>query len=385
MTVDPENCRHPVTAFALRRIPTPIKFVPEDRKEEYERALAPLTPRRRRIVMDGVVDIWREQYINPVVGEKFIGFIEAKLEKGEYDEFTDSQKFANQLSLDAVIFDKHALVIFREPHPPEEPSRKKTNAKETNDGPDEKNKCAEMYDRFKKANFAFDEPLVERIGTKRLGILSMEGFVPIDVPPNRTNCLEIIEAISSVVSQIAGTDALIIDLRSNTGGSPFTVALVESYLLGDGEDDTIHLFDELFRNGTIHSSIDTVPASKLPSHSARFGSSKPLFLLTSKKTVSAGEMFAYNLQVCKRACAVISWDRTTMGAGNGGGSGPRFVAEEEFGKEWWVVLAPDVTMKFSITGTGWEGVGVVTDNLVGKDEGVMHVARRMAKEALGLD
>jgi hypothetical protein len=161
MTVDPKHDGHPVTVFELRRIPTPVRFVPDARKEEYERALAPLTPKRRRVVVEGIVDVFREQYINPVVGEKFISFIESKLEKGEYDTFTDSQKFAKQLSLDAFVFDKHARVLFHEPHPPEEPSKAQIHAEETNDRADEKKRCAEMYHRFKKDNFAFDEPLIE--------------------------------------------------------------------------------------------------------------------------------------------------------------------------------------------------------------------------------
>lgn len=338
MTVDPENDRHPVTHFEIDRVPTPLKFVPDDRREEYERTLAPLTPRRQRIVVEGISDVFREIYVSPVVGEKLIGFLEAKLEKGEYDKFTDSQLFANQLIQDARIFDKHAGILFREPHPPKEPNNKQTDAEGANNRVDENKRCTEMYDRLKKVNFAFDEPVIEQIGTKRLGILSMEGFVNIEMGPGMPNCTEIIEAISSLVSQIADTDALIIDLRSNTGGSPETVALIESYLLGgDGEDDIVHLDDQVDRNGTVKRSYYSVPPSRLPSNSARFGSSKPLFILTSKRTLSAGEWMAYDLQVLKRARTIISQDRTTVGAGNSVGSGVRFIAEEEFGKEWWVV------------------------------------------------
>lgn len=47
--------------------------------------------------------------------------------------------------------------------------------------------------------------------------------------------------------------------------------------------------------------------------------------------------------------------------------------------------APDLTIRSPISGTGWEGVGVVTDVLDGKNQDVMVVARNMAKGSLGLD
>lgn len=385
MTVDPKNSKHPVIKFDIDRTHTPLKFVPDDRREEYERALAPLTPQRRRVVVEGILDVFREIYVNPVVGKELIGFLEVKLEGGDYEIFTDSEEFARQLLKDTRSFDLHSGVLFREPHPPEESKNRRSTVEKSNGDDDDNKKCAELYDRFKKINFAFDKPSIEPIGTKRLGILRSEGFIPLGVRPGM-NCTEMVEAIGSLVSQIADTDALIIDLRFNTGGSLENIALIESYLVGgDGEDDIVHLFDVVDRNRTVKQSIYTLPPSKLPPNTTRFGPSRPLFVLTSKRTLSAGEAMAYDLQVHKRARAIISRDKTTAGAGNGAKSGPRFIAEEEFGKEWWVVLAPDVTLVSPVTGTGWEGVGVIADVVVGKDEDVMDVARDMARKALDLD
>lgn len=92
---------------------------------------------------------------------------------------------------------------------------------------------------------------------------------------------------------------------------------------------------------------------------------------------------AYEMQAFKRACAIISKDETTAGAGNLC-RGPRFVAEEEFGGRWWVAMIPQMTPRHAITGKNWEGVGVISDVIVDEGEDELEVARRMAVETLGL-
>lgn len=383
MAVDPEDGNHPVTKFDIHPTNTPLKFVPDDKKEEYERALAPLTQEKRRLVIKEIVEVLRKEYINPDNGEKIISVFEANEKKGEYDRFTDSEEFAIQLSDDAGALDKHIRIIFHEPPP----ARKDRDDGKEGDV-DEKKKCPpELYDHLKEMNFGFNSRTIESIGTKKLGILDIRGFVPLG-PKEAPNCTEIVETIGTFMSEIADTDALIIDLRANHGGAPDTVAFILSYFLGgDSEDDdgTVHLLDFVDRNGTVKRSMYTLPCFKLPQNSARFGSSKPLFVLTSEETVSGGEDMAYNLQAFKRARATISRDKTTAGAAHLPAGGPRFIAEEEFGEKWWVVIAPDQQPRHAATGTNWEGVGVVSDVVVGKEEDVLDVARKMARKELGLD
>jgi Peptidase family S41 len=385
MTVDHKNEGHPVIKFQIHPTITPLRFVPDDKKEEYERALAPLTPERRRLVVKEISDLFREEYVNPAVGEKIIKALEENLTRGVYDKFTDPEEFAEQLNEDAGAMDKHIGIIFHDR--PAKPKNKVTSTKKDSDGAsEEKTGSLNFYDRMKRENLGFNQPLIEPIGTKRLGILSINGFIPLGPGPT-SNSTQIVEAIGSIMSRVADTDALIIDLRSNKGGSPDTVALIESYLLGgenkDG-DRAVHLIDFVDRNGIVKRSIYTRTTSELPQTSVRFGSSKPLFVLTSKATASAGEDMAYNLQAFKRA-TIISRDKTTAGAANLRWNGLRFVAEEEFGKEWWSIVVPDETPRSTVTGANWEGVGVVSDVVVGEHEDVADVARDMARKALGVD
>ncbi len=78
----------------------------------------------------------------------------------------------------------------------------------------------------------------------------------------------------------------------------------------------------------------------------RFGSQKPVFVLTSKRTFSAAAEFAYNLQSRKRA--------TIVGETTGGGAHPGGMERiGDFG-----VFVPSGRAINPITKTNWEGTGV---------------------------
>lgn len=385
MTVDSKNESHPIIKFEIRPTNTPLRLLPDDKREEYKRALAPLTSERRRLVIKGISDLFREEYVNPIAGEKIISTLEKSLARGQYDMFTDSEEFAEQLNEDARSMDINIGIGFHEP--PTKPKGKVPITKKDSDDPNEKKMLSLKFsDRMTKQNFGFDEPIIELIGTKRLGILGIKGFIPLGPEPT-SNGTQIVETIGSIMSQIADTDALIIDLRSNSSGSHDTVAFIESYLLGSKDKDgnsVVHLIDFINRNGTVKRSVYTRAPSELPPTSVRFGPSKPLFVLTSKKTALGGEDMAYNLQVFKRA-TIISRDKTTAGAANLRWNGRRFIAEEEFGKGWWCIIVPDETPRSAVTGTNWEGVGVISDVVVREAENELDVARDMARKALDVD
>ena len=104
------------------------------------------------------------------------------------------------------------------------------------------------------------------------------------------------EAIAAAMTLIAHTRALIVDLRHNVGGDPATVALACSYLF----DQRTHLNSIYQREGDRtdqYWSLDWVPGR-------RFGQHKPVYVLTSSRTFSAAEEFAYNLQSHRRATLV---------------------------------------------------------------------------------
>jgi C-terminal processing protease CtpA/Prc len=165
------------------------------------------------------------------------------------------------------------------------------------------------------------------------------------------------------MSAASNAKALIIDLRANGGGSPRTVALVASYLFGARPV----LLNSIYLRPT----GQTENSYTEPKVSGRkFGPDKPVFVLTSSRTFSAAEEFAYDLQTRKRA--------TIVGATTGGGANPGRPVPLPYGMTLFVPTGRAIN---PITKTNWEGVGVKPDVAVDADN-ALDVAHRLAEEAV---
>jgi hypothetical protein len=374
MVVDVSKDNFPATKFDIGPIITPIKFVPEEDRPRYEKALKSLTTETRRAVIDGVAEVLRDQYILPDTIEMMISALETHLKNGDYDDFAESEKFAIRLTEDlhASGRDKHMRILFIEPRgdPDEDPQRP----------PPEK-----ILEELRSMNFGFGSVSLDQttVPGRTIATLPIGGFVPSE-PASSPAYQEIRDAIGKIVSNVSEADALLMDLRNNHGGSPHTVSFILSYLLDNGP---VHILDFVDRSGNIGESFSTLPASELPAGTTRFGGTKPLFVLTTENTISGGEEMAYDLQAFKRSKAVIGEENeTTAGAANPI-TRPRDICEEIFGKGWWVVAVPSVRPVHAVTGTNWEGVGVLSDVVAGKGEweevsDAEEVGKRLVKRIL---
>ncbi|MDY0813871.1 S41 family peptidase [Kitasatospora purpeofusca] len=148
--------------------------------------------------------------------------------------------------------------------------------------------------------------------------------------------------LAAALSLVAPAEALVLDLRRNLGGDPDTVAFVCGYLL----DGRTHLNTMLSRQGEVAEQSWTPPF--VPG--ARFGADKPLYVLTSGNTFSAGEELAYDLQQLGRAEVVGETTR--------GGAHPRDGWTVHPHLELSVPIARAVN---PVSGTNWEGAGVRPD------------------------
>lgn len=159
------------------------------------------------------------------------------------------------------------------------------------------------------------------------------------------------------------------------------------HLSTHSNNTTVHLLDFVNITGKSEQSFFTTPEDQLPPGTQRFGGTKPIYVLTTKDTLSGGEDMSYSLQAFKRSIAIIGQgNNATAGAANPI-TQPRWVAEEEFGKGWWLVAVPNLKPVHSVTGTNWEGLGVKSDVIAGEGawEGVSdaeEVGRQMAKLVL---
>jgi hypothetical protein len=156
---------------------------------------------------------------------------------------------------------------------------------------------------------------------------------------------DVFAAAMTVVAQGA---ALIIDLRQNGGGED-TVNLLTGYLLEPGSP--------LSGSYTRPTNVRTYATSPTWVPGRRFGSEKPVYILTSRKTFSAAEALAYDLQALKRA--------TIVGEVTGGGAHP---FEYRRIHPHFAVDLPESKSINPLTNSNWQDVGVKPDVAVPADQ-----------------
>jgi hypothetical protein len=292
----------------------------------------------RTQVIDSILKRLNDSYVFPEIAKKMETAVRERVSKNEYDQITSARSFAETLTKDlqAVSKDKHLRVRYsHEPIPERGPRREPTA--------EEREERRRDYDWM---NHGFNK--VERL-RGNIGYIEFSGFF------DETHGAE---TVASSMNFLNGTDALIIDLRNNGGGNPNMVALVCSYFFGP---DPVHLNDLYWREGNRTDEFWT--RKEL---SGKRYLNKDVYVLTSKRTFSGAEEFAYNLKNLKRA--------TIVGETTGGGAhpgGPQRVHEH------FNVFVPTGRAINPITKTNWEGTGVTPDIDVPASQALL-VARLMA-------
>ena len=139
------------------------------------------------------------------------------------------------------------------------------------------------------------------------------------------------------------------------------------YLCSYFFDERVHLNSLYWRRGDRteeYWTLEEVGGKKLPD--------VPLFVLTSSRTFSGAEEFSYNMQTRKRATLV---GETTGGGANPGGG---FPINADL-----TVFIPTGAAVNPVTGTNWEGVGVVPEVKTTAEEALdqaMVLAKKAAEE-----
>jgi len=171
------------------------------------------------------------------------------------------------------------------------------------------------------------------------------------------------EAITSTLKIIENTDSIIFDLRDNPGGVPHLASYLISYLF---DSEPVHLTQYIHRynNGGYGVYTQTnIPGKKLP-HT-------PVYVLVNNKTASAGEEFAYWLKHQKRATIVGD---TTAGGGYG-------VLRHWLNDRFMAYISSEEE-KNPITGTNFQGIGVIPQVTLGPDEDALSIAKEMATQKM---
>jgi hypothetical protein len=148
-----------------------------------------------------------------------------------------------------------------------------------------------------------------------------------------------LRAANAALQLVADTGAVIVDLRDDVGGSLDMAAYLVSAFSAPGAN----LYDVIHRRDGMQSEQPQEPY-RTPLIET------PVFVLISARTASAAEAFAYSLQAAKRAVIV---GETSAGAANSGGEFPSGGG--------FAVFIPTGTPINPVTGTNWDGRGVLPD------------------------
>ncbi|MCJ8190615.1 S41 family peptidase [Sphingomicrobium aestuariivivum] len=301
-------------------------------------AAMPVTPADRAEVIANSASILEERYVDAQEGAR----LAAALRAGPADlaAHDDAEAFAAAMTawLRAASGDGHLGLSFSQTPIPETP------ADDTFAG--------EMEQWYgPQINHGF-ERIVRHEGN--IIELRLDTFAPPDMAA---------DMFIAAATLTAEASALILDLRRNGGGSSEAAEMLLYYLTEPGSP----------LSGTYHRPTDSrrhaQTASYLPGR--RFGSDKPLYVLISKRTFSAAEQVAYDLQALGRA--------TIIGEVSGGGAHPF-----EFRRvhPHFALDLPEGKSINPITGGNWQGVGVTPDVAVPASE-ALDTALGLAREATG--
>jgi hypothetical protein len=305
------------TATLVLVLATPVHAQQFDRGPD-----ATIDAATRTRVIDGVLQRIEEGYVVPAKAGEMAQAVRERARRGEYDRITSAHALADSLTahLQSVSHDRHLHVVYRSQGVPDElPAADPTG--------DERR---ELLEFGRQVNYGLER--AERLAGN-VGYLEIRSF--------NFDAQMVDSTLAAAMNFLGNTQALIIDVRRNGGGDPRMVAAVCSYLM---KPNTLvnkfywrplNRWDE-FRTGAVTGRY--------------YGTTKPVYVLTSDETFSGAEEFAYDIQTQKRG--------EVVGDTTGGGAHPGGMRRvtDNFG-----VWVPSGRAVNPVTGTNWEGVGVRPD------------------------
>lgn len=266
-------------------------------------------------------DSIKKYYVFPEKAIMISEFLQMKLKTNAYTHLSnDPQKLAKQIAHDVNLIhrDPHLRIMFDPAFDPQVAYN-----------PTEEEKL-QRKKYWREHNYSFQKA---ELLPGNIGYLAFNSFVD-DIETA-------LPTIKAALTFLKNTDALIIDLRENTGGNPLMVSQIESYffnsktemngLISRLTNDTIRLFADPAKTDSLY----------LP---------MPVYILTSKHTFSGAEDFCYGMQTTKRA--------TIVGEVTGGGAHPQkpFAINQGF-----ILYIPFARSLNPITKTDWELTGIIPD------------------------
>lgn len=325
----------------------------------------PLNQIQQKAIIASLIEIIRNEYVEPGKAKAFVAALEASVKEGAYEQERLASSFINATNklLHAVYPDKHlgvltaerfALMQTRFKSEPETHTKPEAHAKPEQHQPEQhqpNQHSAGHASSSKKEGSGLDKigianvSEISRDGLNQIGYLSFSRFDNSEAAKNFVN---------RVFSTFSDADGIIIDLRECGGGDAEMVKYLSNYFF----DKPTHLLTSEFAKNT-NGDREQAERWTNPNALSAIFAKKPLKILISEKTFSAAESFAYGMQVTNRAQIV------GQTSGGGGYMNDFFELPSSLG------VSVSVGRTFDPrTGKGWQIVGVKPDLVTEQGHGL---------------
>lgn len=281
----------------------------------------PVDAATRAAVVDSTIGFVREAYFDSLQAIRLGDAVRAARDAKRFDRCVTASALCDSLTatLRRVVPDGHLHVDYS--------ARPRPMTPEGAMAPEEEARRAAL---MRRENYGFAR--VERL-PGNVGYLDLSRFAPPDLG-GRT--------ATAAMSLLEGSDAVIIDLRRNGGGSGEMANLVASYFFDGDPQHLSTLYDRPTGQTMQRWTLAYVPGDRLPR--------VDLYVLVAHRTFSAAEDLAYTLRHHRNA--VIVGERTR------GGAHPVLIRQVN---EHFAVFVPRARGVDTVTGTDWEGTGIAPD------------------------
>jgi len=307
-----------------------------DSADAQTRQGAALDEAARRRVLDAAIANIKQYYFDTHVAQKTVEALLAHAKAGDDHSATDGAAFADLLTrqMREASHDMHLEMVYSEDNLPEHPPVQTPEA------------LARYRQRMEQEHCMF----------RKAEILPHNiGYLKLDFFPDTSVCLS---TATAAMASLNGADALIFDLRENSGGFQNMVSLIAAYLFDHPE----YMYSPREAPNEESWTRSPVPGNKL--------ADKPVYILTSASTWSGAECFSYDLKMLKRVTLVGEITR------GGAHAGAFHRIDDHFG-----MGIPEVKAINPFGKADWEGVGVEPDVKV-KAADALEAAEKLAESRL---
>lgn len=281
-----------------------------------------MTEKDKSILVDSLITSLERDYYFTENLAKISKSYKKHLNSGDYKNITNHNEFADRLTEDfqEIVKDVHYRVFFT----PDSPISTNTASQPKAGGG-----CFMGEENDRKNNYGFKEV---KILSGNVGYLKLDNF---------STHHKSYETAASAMNFLSNTDALIIDLRNNIGGSGKMVEFLAYYLFDEKKMQyLLNIIDMKNIKVPLQSwTLSYVPGKRIPD--------VPVYVLISRSTGSAAEAFAYDMKNLERATLV---GETTLGAAHP-------VKFNNLGQGFTAII-PTGKISNPFLGKDWEEIGV---------------------------